>query len=80
MMIHDLGTDFKIHKETTPCCEKYFDTNGHFILKQNPDRAIYHTLIVGKNGFIHTLLTGTPWEEKDYQFYGERVYNDFIFD
>ncbi len=46
------------------------------VLRENPDRAILHTVQVEKNGFIHTMLTGTGLEEKGYTYYGDRVYDD----
>ena len=48
------------------------------ILKQNPTRAILHTVQVELNGFIETMLSGTPLEEKDYVYYGPRAYSNFI--
>ena len=32
------------------------------------------------NGFIHSMLTGTPLEEKDYRHCGPRAYSGFIRD
>ena len=49
-----------------------------FLLMDNPDRAILHTVIVEKNGFIQALFSGTSEEEQNYAFYGEHVYNDCI--
>lgn len=47
-------------------------------LKENPDRAIYHTQQVEKNGFIHSILIGTVAENLGYRYYGERAYDSFI--
>jgi hypothetical protein len=47
-------------------------------LKKNPKAEILHTIQVERNGFIHTMLTGTPLESKGYEYYGERVYSDLI--
>jgi hypothetical protein len=48
-------------------------------LKTNQEGKIYHTEQVAKNGFIHTILSGTRYEKKaGYQYWGERVYGDFI--
>lgn len=54
------------------------DRRVQFRLKENPDRVIYHTVQVEKNGFIHCLLSGTELEEKDYQYFGTRAYDKFI--
>ncbi|MBN2281345.1 MAG: T9SS type A sorting domain-containing protein [Candidatus Marinimicrobia bacterium] len=48
------------------------------ILKKNPDRAILHTVQVERNGFIHTMLTGSEWENKGYTYYGDPVYDEYI--
>lgn len=47
-------------------------------LKENPDRGIYHTQQVEKNGFIHSILIGTAAANHGYRYYGERVYDMFI--
>ncbi|HPY31757.1 MAG TPA: hypothetical protein PLT00_15375 [Verrucomicrobiota bacterium] len=49
-----------------------------FALRENPERRIYHTVQVEKNGFIHALLTGTPAENRGYVYLGDRVYNAWI--
>ncbi|MFH1852527.1 MAG: fibronectin type III domain-containing protein, partial [Candidatus Neomarinimicrobiota bacterium] len=48
------------------------------LLKKNPDQAILHTVQVERNGFIHTLLTGTAREDNGYEYYGNRAYSDLI--
>lgn len=49
-----------------------------FLLKTNPKREIYHTVLVEKNGFIHSLLFDTKHNEKAYRFWGEPAYTDYI--
>lgn len=51
-----------------------------FILKPNPERKIYHTSQVELNGFIHSMLSGTKHEQKNYTYYGKRAYSDLIND
>lgn len=46
------------------------------ILRKNPERRILHTVQVERNGFIHSMLSGTPLEEQGYTYYGDRVYSD----
>ena len=49
------------------------------ILKTNPEGKIYHTELVARNGFIHTVLSGTKYERKAaYTYWGNRVYGKFI--
>ena len=50
------------------------------ILKTNPDGQIFHTVQVERNGFIHSMLSGTELEEKGYAYFGPRAYSDFIAD
>lgn len=45
------------------------------VIKENPDGIIYHTLLVEKNGFIHSALAGTRLENLDYKFWGPRSYS-----
>jgi hypothetical protein len=52
------------------------------ILKKNPAREILHTVQVERNGFIHSILSGTMLEEKDYAYfpvsYPFKAYENFI--
>lgn len=48
------------------------------ILKKNPQLKILHTTLVERNGFIHSMLTGTRHENVAYQFYDARAYDNFI--
>lgn len=49
-----------------------------FWLKENPERAVLHTVQVERNGFIHALLAGTPFEERGYGYFGARAYEKWI--
>ncbi len=49
-----------------------------FLLHKNPDRAILHTVQVEKNGFIQSLLSGTPDESRGYRYFGPRDYTKWI--
>ena len=51
-----------------------------FILKTNPGKRIYHTQQVDRNGFIHSILSGTTQEQKEYAYFGERAYTSYISD
>lgn len=48
------------------------------LIKENPTGQIYHTILVERNGFINSMLIGSPLEEKGYRFWGERAYSKFI--
>jgi hypothetical protein len=58
----------------------YKSKGGHiqFFFKHNINRGIYHTQQVELNGFIHSILCGTKNDSERYQYYGKRVYSDFI--
>ncbi|MEO7530139.1 MAG: hypothetical protein ABIS69_01970, partial [Sediminibacterium sp.] len=48
-------------------------------LKINNEGKIYHTEQVAKNGFIHTVISGTIYQKKSgYVYWGERIYGKFI--
>ncbi|MBW6457547.1 MAG: hypothetical protein K0B52_00115 [FCB group bacterium] len=59
---------------------KYSSLDGRFtvILKENPERAIFHTTQVFRNGFIHSILSGTAYENKGYSYFGEPAYTQYI--
>ena len=50
------------------------------ILKTNPDKKIFHTVQVERNGFIHSMLSGTKPEQRNYTYFGKRAYSSFIAD
>lgn len=50
------------------------------ILKTNPDKKIFHTVQVEKNGFIHSILSGAKHEQKNYTYFGKWAYSNFIAD
>lgn len=49
-----------------------------FFLKENPERRIWHTLQVEKNGFIHGILTSTPLQDRGYEYLGKPCYIRWI--
>lgn len=51
-----------------------------FFLKTNPERKILHTKQVELNGFIHSELSGTKKDSKNYLYYGTRAYEAYILD
>jgi hypothetical protein len=56
------------------------DRRIEFIFKPNPEGKIYHTRQVEYNGFIHSMLSGTRYEQKAYRYFCDRVYSDLIAD
>ncbi|HVZ26611.1 MAG TPA: hypothetical protein VG842_11170 [Sediminibacterium sp.] len=47
-------------------------------LKTNKNGLIYHTEQVYRNGFIQSLLSGTPLDNRRYRYWGKPVYSDYI--
>ena len=79
-MQEDLSGDFKFTSQTNADFQKFSALEGRlqFILKENPEKEIFHTVQVERNGFIHCLVSGTPMEGKGYEYFGERAYKEFI--
>lgn len=49
-----------------------------FWLKENPARKIFHTVQVERNGFIESMLSGTPLHGRGYEYFGPRAYGRWI--
>jgi hypothetical protein len=79
-MQHDLSETFKFTSQTNAEFEKFSALAGRmqFILKENPDRKIFHTVQVERNGFIHCLVSGTANEGKGYEYFGDRAFSRFV--
>jgi hypothetical protein len=77
MMQRFLASRFRITTKTEGNFIRHRALDGRLsiILRENPDRAILHTVQVEKNGFIHTMLSGTKREGKHYSYFGDRVYD-----
>lgn len=80
LFLNQLMNDFKFSRSTTDSLIifKSKDKRIQFFLKTNLDRGIYHTQQVAYNGFIHSILCGTKKDSKKYNYYSEKVYNNFI--
>jgi len=48
-----------------------------FYSRKNPERKIYHTVLVERNGFIQSVFSGTNREGDGYEFMGKRVYDSY---
>ncbi len=48
------------------------------IVLNNPNDKILHTVLVEKNGFIHSLTFATPYENQAGKFYGPSAYQEWI--
>ncbi len=54
------------------------DKRFEILLKENSARAILHTIQVYRNGFIHSMLSGTEYENVGYSYYGAPAYLEYI--
>jgi|SRR3990170_824989 len=80
MMKERLEKDFEFTDESDTSFTQYTALNGRmqFHLKENPNAEIFHTVLVERNGFIQSILSGTDYEGKEYKFWGERYYEEWI--
>jgi len=79
-MMRDLQSQLSFKSQTSGELETYSALEGRieFLLKENPDHKIFHTVQVERNGFIHALLAGTADAGKGYEYFGERAYTNWI--
>ncbi len=79
-MQHDLAPYFAFTARTNAGFQTFSALGGRvqFILKENPDRKVLHTVQVERNGFIHSLLIGTPAENQGYEYFGPRAYSKWV--
>ena len=80
MMQRDLAGDFDfVPKEDDEFIRhQALDGRIEILLKKNPQKKIFHTVQVERNGFIHSVLAGTELVNKGYDYYGTRVYDEYI--
>ena len=79
-MQYDLSKTFQFTSRTNNEFETYTALNGRvqFILRENPERKVLHTVQVELNGFIHSLLSGTTNERDGYEYFGPRAYSKWL--
>jgi hypothetical protein len=80
-MLKDMG-DLNFTEDTNASPQVFTALNGRvkFLLKENPEGKIYHTVQVEKNGFIQSILSGTLYEGKGYEYFGDAAYTKWIQD
>jgi len=80
-MMKDLGEHFTFTQKNMGLnLEKYSALGGRieFLLRDNPEKKIFHTIQVERNGFIQTMVSGTTNEGNGYTYFGERAYGKWI--
>jgi hypothetical protein len=80
LMIRDLEGAFPFTRSQTADLQRLTALGGRveFLLKENPERKVLHTVQVEKNGFIESLLSGTRHQGAGYTYFGDRAYSRFI--
>ena len=76
VMRRDLEASFPFEEVNVADLKRATTLRGRvgFLLLENPDRKVLHTLQVEKNGFIEAILSGTRLEGVGYSFFGDRAY------
>jgi len=79
-MLRDLAGTFQFTSQTNAGLRKHWALDGRvqFLLKENPERKILHTVQVERNGFIHSLVSGTTNGGRGYEYFGPRAYTRWI--
>ena len=79
-LLDDLSRQFHFSSRTNGGLETISESHGRaeFLLKENPEQKIFHTVQVERNGFIQGVLSGTPDEGKGYEYFGDRIYTNWI--
>lgn len=79
-MLQELGRQLHFNSTTNGPLQHHQALNGRveFLLRENPERKIWHTVMVERNGLVHGLLSGTPQEGNQYQYLGPRAYQSLI--
>ncbi len=80
LFLQHLQKDFSFSERETDSLIIYKSANQRiqFYFKKNYNKGIYHTQQVELNGFIHSILCGTKYDSKRYEYYGKRAYQDLI--
>jgi len=79
-MLGDLSAQYQFTSRTNGGLETFSALDGRieFLMKENPEKKILHTVQVERNGFIQALVSGTADEGKGYEYFGERAYANWI--
>ena len=80
LLLRDLSAYFTFTKTQDDSLIVYKSKNKRiqFYFKTNPEKKIFHTVQVERNGFIHSILVGTKKESKKYRYFSERAYKNLI--
>lgn len=76
----NLAVNFSFQRAVTAEFQQFTALEGRvkFWLKENPERKIFHTVQVERNGFLEAMLSGTALEGRGYEYFGARAYGEFL--
>ena len=76
----NLAVNFSFQRAVTAEFQQFTALEGRvkFWLKENPERKIFHTVQVERNGFLEAMLSGTARAGRGYEYFGARAYGEFI--
>lgn len=76
----DLAHQAKVIRSRSGDLDVAKAANGraHFYIHRNPSEVILHTVQVERNGFIHSLLSGTRHANRGYRYMSEPAYSRWI--
>lgn len=79
-MMKELSEHFIFSAIAADSVMQYAANKGriHFFLIDNPEGKIFHTMQVERNGFIHSVLIGTKFENIGYTYWGKKAYEQYI--
>jgi hypothetical protein len=79
-MVRDLEGAFSLAGDHNAEMRRFTALGGRikFFLKENPERKVLHTVLVERNGFIESILSGTDLEGSGYVYFGDRAYSRYI--
>lgn len=77
LMANDLG-ELKFEENPLQLAWQNKSGSTSFTLIKNPEGKIFHTVLVERNGFIDLLFKGTKLAAKNYRFWTEPIYQNFI--
>lgn len=80
LMLQHIQNDRAFSQSATDSIQMFIsrDKRVQFFFKINLNRGIYHTQQVELNGFIHSILCGTKYDSRGYQYYSARAYTKLM--
>ncbi|MDQ7947851.1 MAG: hypothetical protein REI78_03360 [Pedobacter sp.] len=80
LMAKELGFSFLLSHHESANQLWWADRRNQISIKliKNPAGEIFHTVLVEKNGLIDLMFRGTKFQDRNYVFWGDRAYENYI--